>query len=94
MEYTRGSGITTFGEYVLYVPDNIDENTSVLVFEHGNGGRVQEAIDYASSNPNQIIIAPRRSNTDSDFSNPKHYEELMSLVDSVRVKYNITSAEA
>lgn len=32
MEYTRGSGITTFGEYVLYVPDNIDENTSVLVF--------------------------------------------------------------
>lgn len=91
MEYTRGSGITTFGEYVLYVPDNIDENTSVLVFEHGNGGRVQEAIDYASSNPNQIIIAPRRSNTDSDFSNPKHYEELMSLVDSVREKYNITN---
>lgn len=91
MEYTRGSGITTFGEYVLYVPDNIDENTSVLVFEHGNGGRVQEVIDYSKSNPNQIIIAPRRSNTNSDFSNSKHYEELMSLVDSVREKYNITN---
>lgn len=91
MEYTRGSGITTFGEYVLYVPDNIDDNTSVLVFEHGNGGRVQEVIDYADSKPNQIIIAPRRSNIDSDFSNPKHYEELMLLVDSVRDKYNITN---
>ena len=91
MEYTRGSGITTFGEYVLYVPNNIDENTSILVFEHGNGGRVQEAIDYSKSNPNQIVIAPRRSNKDSDFSNPKHYEELMTVVESVREKYNITN---
>lgn len=86
----QGENGNPFSKCVLYVPDKIDENTSVFIFEHGSGHGLSEVQAYAeTTQPNQIIIAPYRSGSSTNDS--KHYNELMDMVESVRKEYNITN---
>ena len=86
----QGENGNPFSKCVLYVPDKIDENTSIFVFEHGSGHGLSEVQAYAeTTQPNQIIIAPYRSGSSTNDS--KHYNELMDMVESVRKEYNITN---
>lgn len=86
----QGENGNPFSKCVLYVPDKIDENTSVFIFEHGSGHGLSEVQAYAeTTQPNQIIIAPYRSGSSTNDS--KHYNELMNMVESVRKEYNITN---
>lgn len=86
----QGENGNPFSKCVLYVPDRIDENTSVFIFEHGSGHGLSEVQAYAeTTQPNQIIIAPYRSGSSTNDS--KHYNELMDMVESVRKEYNITN---
>lgn len=86
----QGENGNPFSKCVLYVPDKIDENTSIFVFEHGSGHGLSEVQAYAeATQPNQIIIAPYRSGSSTNDS--KHYNELMDMVESVRKEYNITN---
>ena len=86
----QGENGNPFSKCVLYVPDKIDENTSVFIFEHGSGHGLSEVQAYAETiQPNQIIIAPYRSGSSTNDS--KHYNELMDMVESVRKEYNITN---
>ena len=86
----QGENGNPFSKCVLYVPDKIDENTSIFVFEHGSGHGLSEVQAYAeTTQPNQIIIAPYRSGSSANDS--KHYNELMDMVESVRKEYNITN---
>ena len=86
----QGENGNPFSKCVLYVPDKIDENTSIFVFEHGSGHGLSEVQAYAeTTQPNQIIIAPYRSGSSTNDS--KHYNELMNMVESVRKEYNITN---
>lgn len=86
----QGENGNPFSKCVLYVPDKIDENTSIFIFEHGSGHGLSEVQAYAeTTQPNQIIIAPYRSGSSTNDS--KHYNELMNMVESVRKEYNITN---
>lgn len=86
----QGENGNPFSKCVLYVPDKIDENTSIFIFEHGSGHGLSEVQAYAeTTQPNQIIIAPYRSGSSTNDS--KHYNELMDMVESVRKEYNITN---
>ena len=86
----QGENGNPFSKCVLYVPDKIDENTSIFVFEHGSGHGLSEVQAYAeTTQPNQIIIAPYRSGSSTNDS--KHYNELMNMIESVRKEYNITN---
>lgn len=86
----QGENGNPFSKCVLYVPDKIDENTSIFVFEHGSGHGLSEVQAYAeTTQPNQIIIAPYRSGSSTNDS--KHYNELMDMIESVRKEYNITN---
>ena len=86
----QGENGNPFSKCVLYVPDRIDENTSVFIFEHGSGHGLSEVQAYAeTTQPNQIIISPYRSGSSTNDS--KHYNELMDMVESVRKEYNITN---
>lgn len=86
----QGENGNPFSKCVLYVPDKIDENTSIFIFEHGSGHGLSEVQAYAEiAQPNQIIIAPYRSGSSTNDS--KHYNELMNMVESVRKEYNITN---
>lgn len=86
----QGENGNPFSKCVLYVPDKIDENTSIFIFEHGSGHGLSEVQAYAeTTQPNQIIIAPYRSGSSTNDS--KHYNELMNMIESVRKEYNITN---
>lgn len=86
----QGENGNPFSKCVLYVPDKIDEDTSIFIFEHGSGHGLSEVQAYAeTTQPNQIIIAPYRSGSSTNDS--KHYNELMNMIESVRKEYNITN---
>ena len=86
------SSITCFSEYDMFVPDNIDENTEVFVYEYGSGGGLKELREYAKSH-NQIVIAPHWSGSEYEMLHPKSYyaEQTMSVIESVKQQYGITN---
>ena len=92
MSYTlstlsKGENNSPFNNCLLYVPETIDENTTILVYEHGSGGSVESAREYAQTvQPNQIIIAPSRTS-----DNTTHYNQVMEMVEQLRKEYNITN---
>ena len=86
------SGITCFSEYDMFIPEHIDENTEVFVYEYGSGGGLSELREYAKSH-NQIVIAPHWSGTEYEMNNPKanFAGDVMTVVESIKQQYDITN---
>ncbi len=93
-EQTTSGGM----QYLLYVPENVNSDTSMFVYVHGDGGKCDWGTRYRSGSTiysvyeyaentggDQIIIAPLLDTCSSPTG------QTMNLVEDIRKKYGITN---